>query len=94
MYRIAMVKIYLYSIGFSCCACPQAILELLQGSRFKDCDSIIIYCTRREQTDRLATYLRTSLQKNPMNTSSCMTETSDTEDEQKGRGKNRGGKRR
>jgi len=39
----------------------QALLELLQGSRFADCDSIIIYCTRREQTDRLATVIRTCL---------------------------------
>lgn len=39
----------------------QALLELLQSERFKNCNSIIIYCTRREQTDRLATVIRTVL---------------------------------
>ena len=37
----------------------KALLNLLQGNRFAVCDSIIIYCTRREQTDRLATLIRT-----------------------------------
>lgn len=32
---------------------------MLQSERFKDCQSIIIYCTRREQTDRLSTVIRT-----------------------------------
>ena len=76
----------------------QAILELLQGSRFSDCDSIIIYCTRREQTDRPATFLRTCLQKNPLNknplnTSSCITEPGDEEIAQgESKAKERGGK--
>ena len=41
---------------------PQALLQLLQGRRFSQCDSIIIYCTRREQTEKLASSLRTCLQ--------------------------------
>ena len=40
----------------------QALIELLQGDRFAGCDSIIIYCTRRQQTERLATMIRTNLQ--------------------------------
>ncbi|PFX35000.1 ATP-dependent DNA helicase Q4 [Stylophora pistillata] len=40
----------------------QALLQLLQGRRFSQCDSIIIYCTRREQTEKLASTLRTCLQ--------------------------------
>ena len=40
----------------------QALIQLLQGDRFSHCDSIIIYCTRREQTERLATLIRTNLQ--------------------------------
>ena len=40
----------------------QALLQLLQGRRFSRCDSIIIYCTRREQTEKLASTLRTCLQ--------------------------------
>jgi len=35
---------------------------LLQGRRFSQCESIIIYCTRREQTEKLASTLRTCLQ--------------------------------
>ncbi|ESO89744.1 hypothetical protein LOTGIDRAFT_124475, partial [Lottia gigantea] len=31
--------------------------------RFSSCQSIIIYCTRREQANRVATYIRTCLQK-------------------------------
>lgn len=40
----------------------KALLQLLQGRRFSQCDSIIIYCTRREQTEKLASTLRTCLQ--------------------------------
>ena len=40
----------------------QALIQLLQGERFTGCDSIIIYCTRRQQTERLATLIRTNLQ--------------------------------
>lgn len=42
-------------------ASEQALLTLLQGSRFSALASIIIYCTRREETERVATLIRTSL---------------------------------
>ncbi|KAH9499786.1 ATP-dependent DNA helicase Q4 [Bulinus truncatus] len=40
----------------------EALVELLKGDRFKSCESIIVYCSRREQTTRVATLIRTSLQ--------------------------------
>ncbi|XP_061598358.1 ATP-dependent DNA helicase Q4 [Cololabis saira] len=40
----------------------QALVSLLKGDRFGCLDSIIIYCTRREQTGRVAALLRTCLQ--------------------------------
>ncbi|KAM9317487.1 ATP-dependent DNA helicase Q4 [Gastrophryne carolinensis] len=40
----------------------QALVTLLKGERFGCLDSIIIYCTRREETQRLAALLRTCLQ--------------------------------
>ncbi|XP_025115631.1 ATP-dependent DNA helicase Q4-like isoform X3 [Pomacea canaliculata] len=40
----------------------EALVNLLQGKRFSECDSLIIYCTRREQVERVATLIRTSLQ--------------------------------
>nr|XP_060631979.1 ATP-dependent DNA helicase Q4-like [Anolis sagrei ordinatus] len=40
----------------------QALLSLLQGERFGGLDSIIIYCTRREETARIAALVRTCLQ--------------------------------
>uniref|UniRef100_H9GGL3 DNA 3'-5' helicase n=1 Tax=Anolis carolinensis TaxID=28377 RepID=H9GGL3_ANOCA len=40
----------------------QALLSLLQGERFGGLDSIIIYCTRREETARIAALIRTCLQ--------------------------------
>ncbi|XP_069114414.1 ATP-dependent DNA helicase Q4-like [Argopecten irradians] len=39
----------------------QSLIGMLQGERFSECESIIIYCTRREQTERLATLIRTCL---------------------------------
>lgn len=39
----------------------QALLTLLQGDRFRTLDSIIIYCTRRKDTERVAALLRTCL---------------------------------
>ena len=39
----------------------QALIGLLQGDLFSACHSIIIYCTRREQTSRVATLIRTCL---------------------------------
>ncbi|XP_030076796.1 ATP-dependent DNA helicase Q4 [Microcaecilia unicolor] len=40
----------------------QALVSLLKGDRFGCLDSIIVYCTRREETARLAALLRTCLQ--------------------------------
>ena len=39
-----------------------ALIDLLQSPRFVNLDSIIIYCTRRETTERLATLIRISMQ--------------------------------
>lgn len=40
----------------------RALLALLLTERFSSCRSIIIYCTRREECNRLSKFLRTSLQ--------------------------------
>ncbi|XP_005086063.2 ATP-dependent DNA helicase Q4 isoform X2 [Mesocricetus auratus] len=39
----------------------QALVTLLQGDRFCALDSVIIYCTRRKDTERVAALLRTRL---------------------------------
>ncbi|XP_071064190.1 ATP-dependent DNA helicase Q4 isoform X4 [Dasypus novemcinctus] len=39
----------------------QALVALLQGDRFRALDSVIIYCNRREDTERVAALLRTCL---------------------------------
>lgn len=39
----------------------QALLGLLLSERFKDCKSIIVYCTRRDECERVAGFLRTCL---------------------------------
>ncbi|KAF5276495.1 hypothetical protein FQA39_LY06564 [Lamprigera yunnana] len=39
----------------------EALLALLLSDRYKTCNSIIIYCTRREECQRVATFLRTCL---------------------------------
>lgn len=39
----------------------QALLGLLLSDRLKDCRSIIVYCTRRDECERVASFLRTSL---------------------------------
>uniref|UniRef100_A0A8C5KT30 DNA 3'-5' helicase n=1 Tax=Jaculus jaculus TaxID=51337 RepID=A0A8C5KT30_JACJA len=39
----------------------QAVVTLLQSDRFQTLDSIIIYCNRREDTERVAALLRTCL---------------------------------
>lgn len=41
-----------------------ALIKLLLSERYKECDSIIIYCTRREECARIAGFLRVSLQQN------------------------------
>uniref|UniRef100_A0A8C8SQ83 DNA 3'-5' helicase n=1 Tax=Pelusios castaneus TaxID=367368 RepID=A0A8C8SQ83_9SAUR len=40
----------------------QALVSLLQGERFGGLDSLIVYCTRREETARIAALIRTCLQ--------------------------------
>ncbi|XP_041040391.1 ATP-dependent DNA helicase Q4 isoform X2 [Carcharodon carcharias] len=40
----------------------QALVTLIRGDRFASLDSIIVYCTRREETARIAALLRTCLQ--------------------------------
>ncbi|KAI5091545.1 ATP-dependent DNA helicase Q4 [Silurus meridionalis] len=40
----------------------QALVSLLKGERFGALESIIVYCTRREETSRIAALLRTCLQ--------------------------------
>lgn len=42
-------------------ALSQALVTLLQSDRFCALDSIIIYCNRREDTERVAALLRTCL---------------------------------
>lgn len=39
----------------------QALLGLLLSNRYKECKSIIVYCTRRDECERVASFLRTSL---------------------------------
>ncbi|KAI8501980.1 ATP-dependent DNA helicase Q4 [Branchiostoma belcheri] len=39
----------------------QALVSLLKGRRFAELDSIIVYCTRREETERIASLIRTCL---------------------------------
>uniref|UniRef100_UPI00398F59C0 ATP-dependent DNA helicase Q4 isoform X2 n=1 Tax=Pristiophorus japonicus TaxID=55135 RepID=UPI00398F59C0 len=39
----------------------QALVVLIRGDRFASLDSIIVYCTRREETTRIAALLRTCL---------------------------------
>uniref|UniRef100_A0A0P4W4R4 DNA 3'-5' helicase n=1 Tax=Scylla olivacea TaxID=85551 RepID=A0A0P4W4R4_SCYOL len=39
----------------------EALVTLLRGDRFSECSSIIIYCTRRDECERVATLIRTQL---------------------------------
>uniref|UniRef100_A0A8C8YBY7 DNA 3'-5' helicase n=1 Tax=Panthera leo TaxID=9689 RepID=A0A8C8YBY7_PANLE len=39
----------------------QALVTLLQSDRFRDLNSVIVYCNRREDTERIAALLRTCL---------------------------------
>lgn len=39
----------------------KALLKLLSGDRFNNSSSLIIYCNRRQETDRVASLIRTSL---------------------------------
>lgn len=40
-----------------------ALLRLLLSERFAECKSIIVYCTRRDECERVASFLRTSLKR-------------------------------
>lgn len=40
----------------------KALINLLNGNRFKNCRSIIIYCIRREECERIASFIRTTFQ--------------------------------
>lgn len=42
----------------------QALIALLKSERFRECDSVIVYCLRREECARIAGLLRISLQVN------------------------------
>ncbi|KAF1672356.1 ATP-dependent DNA helicase Q4, partial [Pygoscelis papua] len=44
----------------------QALVSLLRGERFGCLDSVIVYCTRREETARVAALIRTCLQGTPL----------------------------
>uniref|UniRef100_A0A5F8GPB0 DNA 3'-5' helicase n=1 Tax=Monodelphis domestica TaxID=13616 RepID=A0A5F8GPB0_MONDO len=44
----------------------QALVSLLQGERFRDLSSIIVYCNRRDETVRVAALIRTCLQDFPV----------------------------
>ncbi|KRF98990.1 uncharacterized protein Dwil_GK27201 [Drosophila willistoni] len=39
-----------------------ALLQLLNSERFEPCQSIIIYCTRRDECERIAGFIRTCIQ--------------------------------
>jgi ATP-dependent DNA helicase Q4 len=40
----------------------KALISLLNGNRFKNCSSIIIYCIRREECERVASLIRIAFQ--------------------------------
>ncbi|KRF84008.1 ATP-dependent DNA helicase Q4 [Drosophila virilis] len=44
-----------------------ALLQLLNSPRFESCQSIIIYCTRRDECERIAGFIRTCLQERKSN---------------------------
>ncbi|XP_078041314.1 recQ4 helicase [Augochlora pura] len=58
---IPMPKNLLLSVSRDECR-DQALIELLQSDRLMACDSIIVYCTRREECTRIAGLLRVHLQ--------------------------------
>ncbi|XP_043248757.1 ATP-dependent DNA helicase Q4 isoform X2 [Colletes gigas] len=39
----------------------EALIKLLESERFQECDSVIVYCTRREECERIAGLLRASI---------------------------------
>ncbi|VVC29857.1 Helicase, C-terminal,Zinc finger, CCHC-type,DEAD/DEAH box helicase domain,P-loop containing [Cinara cedri] len=45
----------------------EALINLLNGNRFKNCSSIIVYCIRREECERIASLIRTAFQSKHIN---------------------------
>ena len=43
----------------------RALVSMLGEGSLADCDSVIVYCTRRDECERLATLIRTHLQVHP-----------------------------
>nr|XP_006822217.1 PREDICTED: ATP-dependent DNA helicase Q4-like [Saccoglossus kowalevskii] len=62
----------------------------MKGDRFCSLDSIIIYCTRREGTERLASLLRTCLPDTPLHEEFHEENETETEKETKGKAKGKG----
>ncbi len=58
----------------------QALVQLLQSPKMRDCDSIIIYCTRQQTTERVAQLLRTTLQSLALPTEDTNSDASGLED--------------
>ncbi|XP_063301536.1 ATP-dependent DNA helicase Q4 [Pelobates fuscus] len=50
----------------------KALVNLLKGERFGCLDSVIVYCTRREETTRISALLRTCLQGVVLSKNQCM----------------------
>ncbi|ESN98669.1 hypothetical protein HELRODRAFT_94851 [Helobdella robusta] len=46
----------------------EMLIQLLKGRNFSGCSSIIVYCTRREETERVATIIRTPRRSKPTQT--------------------------
>ncbi|XP_023200237.1 ATP-dependent DNA helicase Q4 isoform X1 [Xiphophorus maculatus] len=65
----------------------QALVSLLKGDRFGCLDSIIVYCTRREETVRVAALLRTCLQGVVLRENTQISSSNQTEDNQVGQKK-------
>lgn len=40
----------------------KVLIDLLNGNRFINCNSIIVYCIRRDECERVASLIRTSFQ--------------------------------
>ncbi|XP_055373267.1 ATP-dependent DNA helicase Q4 [Condylostylus longicornis] len=47
-----------------------ALMQILRSERFEPCQSIIIYCTRRDECERIAGFIRTCMQDKPSKESS------------------------
>ena len=45
----------------------RALIQMLGEGRLSDCESVIVYCTRRDECERLATLIRTQLQARDLN---------------------------